>query len=244
MFSIALFIIFLIPVYPQRQIQRAQDRFACTLCDLGHGNGAIQGFQHYHIIDLGPLDPTILNGQDIHQSSLAWTSVDLKELYCRHCEAIFHHTSAPYRRIIPLLGFYRVAHLGFISSYWHLIIVYIERWRLETHNFHLPKRECTITVHDITIVLKLLVDGIVVIGSTCLDWRHVSSLLSLITEDTYIDGQCLHVTWLGQSFPILTLDVDEQSIWHYTEAYILQLLRGFLFQKSLEIRCILCFNLF
>ena len=50
----------------------------------------------------------------------------------------------------------------------------------------------------------------------------VSSLLRLIIEDTYIDRQRLHVSWLVQSFPILILDVDEKSIWHYTEAYILQ----------------------
>ena len=86
-------------------------------------------------------------------------------------------------------------------------------------------------------------------------WYHmsrleicVSSLLRLIIKDTYIDRQRLHVSWLVQSFLILILYVDEESIWHYTEAYILQHIRGFLFfsffQESLEIRCILCFYAF
>ena len=36
---------FLIPAYSLRQIQRAYDRFACTLHDPGHGNGVIRGSQ-------------------------------------------------------------------------------------------------------------------------------------------------------------------------------------------------------
>ena len=54
-------------------------------------------------MDLRPLDPTVLHGHDTQWSSLAWTSVDSKEPYCQHCKAIFHHTSAPYGHIIPLL---------------------------------------------------------------------------------------------------------------------------------------------
>ena len=65
----------------------------------------------------GPLDPTVLHGYATHRSSVAWTSVDSKELHYRRCEAIFHRTSVLDGRIIPLLqqtGFYGVAHLGFI----------------------------------------------------------------------------------------------------------------------------------
>ncbi|KAL6324572.1 hypothetical protein AAG906_013384 [Vitis piasezkii] len=79
--------------------------------------------------------------------------------------------------------------------------------------FPLTSRECMITLQDIAILLRLLVDGAVVTGSTY----------------TNIDGQRLHFTWLGQSFPILAPDADEESIQRYTRAYILQLIGGFLF---------------
>ncbi|RVX08123.1 Serine/threonine-protein phosphatase 7 long form-like [Vitis vinifera] len=105
-----------------------------------------------------------------------------------------------------------------------------QRWRPETHTFHLPQGECTITLQDIAMLIGLPVDGDVVTGSTCLDWRRVCySLLGLTPGDTDIDGQRLHLTWLSQSFPTLAPDADEESIQRYTRAYILQLIGGFLF---------------
>ena len=181
----------------------------------------------------GPLDPTVIPRQGTHRSSLVWTSVDSKELHCQRREAIFHCISALDGPIIPLVqqvGFYGVAHLGFISLDWHLITEFFERWRLETHTFHLPQEEYTITLQDIAILLGLQVDEVVVIGSKCLDCRCVCySLLGLTPRDTDIDGQHLHLIWLGQSFPILSLYVDEESIRRYTRAYILQFIGGFLF---------------
>ena len=46
-----------------------------------------------------------------------------------------------------------------------LIIALVERWRPETHTFHLPYGKCTITLKDVTLQLDLSVDGPVVTGS-------------------------------------------------------------------------------
>ncbi|KAK5818756.1 hypothetical protein PVK06_023701 [Gossypium arboreum] len=45
-----------------------------------------------------------------------------------------------------------------------LISTLIERWRHETHTFHLPYSECTITLEDVSLQLNLPVDGDVVSG--------------------------------------------------------------------------------
>ena len=48
----------------------------------------------------------------------------------------------------------------------HLISALVKRWRLETHTFHFPYRECTVTLEDVTIQLGLHVNGMAVIGLT------------------------------------------------------------------------------
>ena len=106
-------------------------------------------------------------------------------------------------------GFYGVAQLGFISLDWHLITTFIERWHPETHTFHVPQGECTITLQDVSIILGLLIDGVVVSGSTCLDWRKVcATLLRVVPEDRDISRQRLRLTWLIEHFPSLAFDAD------------------------------------
>ncbi|KAH1038494.1 hypothetical protein J1N35_040237 [Gossypium stocksii] len=43
-----------------------------------------------------------------------------------------------------------------------LINALVETWKLETHTFHLPCDECTITLEDVALQLELPIDGPVV----------------------------------------------------------------------------------
>ena len=139
-------------------------------------------------------------------------------------------------------GFYGVAQLGFISLDWYLITTLIERWNLETHTFHVPQGECTITLHDVSIILSLPIDGVAVSGSTCLDWREVcATLLGAVLEERDIFGQRLHLTWLIEHFPSLSLDANVEFVRCYVRAFILQLIRGFLFADKSNNRVHLMF---
>ena len=70
------------------------------------------------------------------------------------------------RPYVTRAGFYGIYRLGHIMIDWPLITCLIERWWLETHTFHVPVEEMTITLQDVVIILRLCIDGPVVTG-TC-----------------------------------------------------------------------------
>ncbi|RYR47051.1 hypothetical protein Ahy_A07g032960 [Arachis hypogaea] len=45
-----------------------------------------------------------------------------------------------------------------------MITTFVERWRLETHTFHMPWGECTITLQDVVYHFGLRADGDLVSG--------------------------------------------------------------------------------
>ncbi|RYQ99457.1 hypothetical protein Ahy_B07g087388 isoform D [Arachis hypogaea] len=67
-------------------------------------------------------------------------------------------------RIIPYLERVGLYHLARLNSEWFwldepLVSAFVERWRPETHTFHLPFGECTVTLQDVAFQLGLPVDG-------------------------------------------------------------------------------------
>ncbi|QHO30032.1 uncharacterized protein DS421_8g229910 [Arachis hypogaea] len=71
-------------------------------------------------------------------------------------------------RLEPYLrrtGFYHASLIKHFEYDNPLISAFVERWRPETHTFHLPWGECTVTLEDVAMQLGLPVDGQPVSGT-------------------------------------------------------------------------------
>uniref|UniRef100_A0A2N9G3G5 Aminotransferase-like plant mobile domain-containing protein n=1 Tax=Fagus sylvatica TaxID=28930 RepID=A0A2N9G3G5_FAGSY len=110
---------------------------------------------------------------------------------------------------------------------WALITALVERWRQETHTFHLPHGEMTITLQDVEVILGLPVDGEVLVGSTELNWSELClQLLGVSPPPNKLDGSRLNMKWLQDTFGVLPDDANEVTVQQYIRAYILELLGG------------------
>ena len=122
----------------------------------------------------GLSDPTQLYLQPSHRSQSIWETSSKVVLGCRRREAASQRTIPFDQRIVPYLeaaGFLGASQIGFMQLDWHLITALVERWRPETHTFHMPCGECTITLQDVAVQIGLPVDGEPVVGSLLYDWK-------------------------------------------------------------------------
>lgn len=79
-----------------------------------------------------------------------------------------------YERIVPYIvnaGLYGVVRLETIAIDHALITALVERWRQETHTFHLLVGETTVALQDVAVLLGLRIDGHPIISPVIPDVR-------------------------------------------------------------------------
>ena len=127
-------------------------------------------------IKSGPIDGDVLWMQAKHVSEHVWNGKEDRKLHIRRAVPTYQGEEEIPEEIIPLLrqcGFYWIIKMGYLKINASLITALIERWRPETHTFHMRCGECTITLQDVSVLLGMRVDGAPLIGQTNLDWAEL-----------------------------------------------------------------------
>ncbi|WOH01072.1 hypothetical protein DCAR_0520451 [Daucus carota subsp. sativus] len=153
----------------------------------------------------GPVNGTLLTLQDTHRSTFVWnSSKDLHDLRVRTNFGEYWNVvdqTRPPQAIMDDIndaGFEWVFKLGQVKHDRGLITAFIERWRPETHTFHLPFGEATITLED----------------------DMIRDLLGLTPEQGDVRKNCLRIGWLIGNFGNCARldeaaeDFDAQTIFH------------------------------
>lgn len=78
-----------------------------------------------------------------------------------------------YEPYLRQCGFYDIQQIGVLKWDDALVCVLVERWRSETHTFHLPIGEMTIILQDVSILLGLSIHDLPIRGVTDLLWESV-----------------------------------------------------------------------
>ena len=135
----------------------------------------------------------------------------------------------PYLELKRLYDFHLVAY-GRVER--AIITALVERWRQETHTFHLPLGEATITLLDVALLTRLPIEGraVCTVGRQLSGWRDmVHRILGERPPPEVIRGSGLRCTWLVQTFLHLPEDTDEGTILRYAKEYLLYLIGVVLF---------------
>ncbi|XP_020992681.2 serine/threonine-protein phosphatase 7 long form homolog [Arachis duranensis] len=147
-------------------------------------------------------------------------------------------------RYVPYLQMAGLYHLARLNDRWFrldepLVSAFVERWHPETHTFHMPFGECTITLQDVAYQLGLPVDGRYVSG--CLTdfhvyieggrpaWQWFHELLVVLPPANQIQKFAVNCTWFQETFGECPEGADEETVRRFARAYIMMLLGTQLF---------------
>ncbi|XP_021727233.1 serine/threonine-protein phosphatase 7 long form homolog [Chenopodium quinoa] len=192
------------------------------------------------VIRPGPVDPSVLRLQTSHRSHDVWSGVADRVLSVReHMVSVGREWRVDggvleYVRLAGFYGVHRILGGGFLLDR-SLLTALVERWRQETHTFHLVVGEATITLQDVSVLLGLRVHGPPVIGPPFEGWHDlVEELLGVRPghDDNgkpFLEGSTLKLTWLRRHFSQMPEGADDLTVQRHSRAYILTLMGSILF---------------
>lgn len=190
----------------------------------------------------GPHDTSLLVLQHQHRSRAVYYGTE-SQLKAKRCDGYFwdlvtHEHDARILHYLDIAGFSGVIRAGHLMYDNALITALIERWHQETHTFHLPWGEATVTLQDIAVLWGLRVDGLpvtLVDRVLTLDERKamIQELLGFNpSTDCFKEGRLKVVSFFPLLENALPEDAPDAQVRQYARMYILILLSGQLFADT------------
>lgn len=115
-----------------------------------------------------------------------------------------------------------------------LITALVDRWRPETHSFHMPCGEMTVTLQDVSMILALPIKGQPICRSTETDkWREgMMELIGMVPPiKEGVSAGASHF-WIRQNFNKCPEEAEEHVIEMYARAYLWYLISRTLFSDG------------
>ncbi|KAL9671781.1 hypothetical protein QQ045_009354 [Rhodiola kirilowii] len=174
------------------------------------------------------IDPSLLTMQSVHRTEAIWRNQMNGEFMSDKPLRVAGHNVL---NMNPRLAEY-VGNAGFLP--WtqvcnvkidpKLCTALVERWRPETHTFHLNGGEATIKLQNVAPLKGLPIDGVPVSGFGELEWEPVCfSLLGVVPDRPKVKLMGSK-TWFDNYLTNMSNDMDEETMKKYARAYILCLL--------------------
>ncbi|KAH1216004.1 Serine/threonine-protein phosphatase 7 long form [Glycine max] len=144
----------------------------------------------------GPRENDVLWMQNQHVSQHIWNEDAYRKLRMRRVIPTYQGIEQPPTKI----------NGGIVNAF-------VERWRPETHTFHLTCGEATITLQDVSVLLGLPVDGNPLIGSTNIDGIDMCEQYLGVrpNANALADGNTLKLSWLASEFANIQDYVDDEE---------------------------------
>ena len=130
---------------------------------------------------------------------------------------------------MDIAGFGHLLSFTDIMINHHLVTILVERWRSETHIFHLLLGETTITLEDVALELGLPIGGEVVTRVTSGDLVSACQhLLGAAPPKNVVLGNTIKLSWLNNTFKQLLEDATNDVVAQYARSHILSLIGSML----------------
>jgi hypothetical protein len=152
---------------------------------------------------------------------------------------VFNERYMSLLRQANLLAIIEIVHHGMPMFNATTITAMVDRWRPETHSFHLSCGEMTVTLEDMAMILGLPIRGRHVTDHVdSAGWRERVTIFVDQEPPVRVPGvkgreAGVHGSWLHEEFCECPLNADEATVTMYAKAWVWHMFATVLFPDSM-----------